>query len=157
MASNAVRPLFFMQPATKEEKTMERLKRLGAITLAIVLSISMIPATEVSAASKKVKLNKKKVTIYVGKTVKLKVKNTKKKVKWKSSNKKVATVSKKGKVKGKKPGKATITAKVGKKKYKCKVTVKKKVSKNNVTNTGYQNDSNAQNNINNTKKTNYDY
>lgn len=30
-------------------------------------------------------------------------------------------------MKGKKPGKVTITAKVGKKKYKCKVIVKKKV------------------------------
>lgn len=43
-----------------------------------------------------------------------------------SSNKKVAIVTKKGKVKGKKAGKVTITAKVGKKKYKCKVTVKKR-------------------------------
>lgn len=40
---------------------------------------------------------------------------------------KVATVSKKGKVKAKKPGKTTITAKVGKKKYKCKVIVKRKI------------------------------
>ena len=47
------------------------------------------------------------------------------KVVWKSSKKKVATVSKKGKVKAKKPGKTTITAKVGKKKYKCKVVVKR--------------------------------
>lgn len=62
-----------------------------------------------------------------GKTVTLKLKNNKKKIKWSSSNKKVATVTKKGKVKGKKVGKATITAKVGKKKYKCKINVKKKV------------------------------
>lgn len=34
----------------------------------------------------------------------------------------------KGKVKGKKAGKATITAKIGKKKYKCKITVKKKTA-----------------------------
>ena len=40
-------------------------------------------------------------------------------------NKKIATVTKKGKVKGKKSGKATITATVGKKKYKCKIIVKK--------------------------------
>ena len=44
-------------------------------------------------------------TIYVGKTVQLKVKGTKKKPKWGSSNKKVAIVNKKGKVKGKKAGK----------------------------------------------------
>ena len=104
---------------------MKQTKKILAIVLAFVLSISMIPTINVSAA-KKVKLNKTKVTIYVGKTVTLKLRSNKRKVKWSSSNKKVATVSKKGKVKGKKAGKATITAKVGKKKYKCKITVKKK-------------------------------
>ena len=74
-------------------------------------------------AKAKVKLNKTKATLVVNRTVKLKVKGTKKKVKWTTSNKKVATVSKKGVVTAKKPGKATITAKVGKKKYKCKITV----------------------------------
>lgn len=71
------------------------------------------------------KLNKKKVTIKKGKTVKLKVLNTKKRVKWSSTKKSVASVNKKGVVKGKKTGKATIIAKVKGKKYKCKVTVKK--------------------------------
>ena len=107
---------------------MERTKKFLAVVLALVLSISLLPTTGVSAASKKVKLNKTKATIYVGKTVTLKLKNNKKKVKWSTSNKKVATVTKKGKVKGKKAGKATITAKVGKKKYKCKITVKKKAT-----------------------------
>lgn len=107
---------------------MKQGKKVLAIILTLILSISMIPTINVSAA-KKVKLNKTKATIYVGKTVTLKLKNNKKKVKWSSSNKKVATVSSKGKVKGKKVGKATITAKVGKKKYKCKITVKKKVEK----------------------------
>ncbi len=116
---------------------MKRAKKIIAILLALVLSISMIPTTSVSAA-KKVKLNKTKATIYVGKTVILKLKNNKKKIKWSSSNKKVATVTKKGKVKGKKAGKATITAKVGKKKYKCKITVKKRVVKNTVVQTTQQ-------------------
>ncbi len=44
-------------------------------------------------------------------------------VKWSSSNKKVATVTSKGKVTAKKEGKATIKAKVGKKTFTCKVTV----------------------------------
>ena len=104
---------------------MKETKKLLALIVAIALSISMLPTTNVSAA-KKVKLNKATATIYVGKTVTLKLKNSKKKVKWTTSNKKIATVSKKGKVKGKKTGRVTITAKVGKKKYKCKVTVKKK-------------------------------
>lgn len=71
----------------------------------------------------KIRLNKTKVTIKVGQTYKLKVKGTKKKVKWTSSKKSVVSVSKKGKIKGKKKGKATITARVGKKKLKCKVKV----------------------------------
>ena len=76
------------------------------------------------------RLSSKKIVLQVGKTKKLKVKNKPAGVKvvWKSSKKKVATVSKKGKVKAKKPGKTTITAKVGKKKYKCKVIVKRKNS-----------------------------
>ena len=58
------------------------------------------------------------------KTVKLKVKGTKKKIKWSSKKKSIATVTKKGVVKGRKAGKTTIVAKVGKKKYSCKVIVK---------------------------------
>lgn len=97
------------------------MKRKIALVLVIitVLASSLIGVQ----AAKKVKLNKSKTTIKVGQTVLLKVKNTKKKVKWKSSNKNVAAVSKKGKVKGKKVGKATIIAKVGKKKLRCKIKV----------------------------------
>ena len=62
----------------------------------------------------------------VGKKAKLKVKGTKKKVKWSSSKKKIATVTKKGVVKAKKKGTAKIVAKIGKKKYTCKVVVKAK-------------------------------
>ena len=46
------------------------------------------------------------------------------KVKFKTSDKKVATVSAAGVVKAKKKGKATITATIGKKAFKCVVTVK---------------------------------
>lgn len=103
----------------------KKIKKLLIVLSVMAMSFIVLPNTGVSAASK-TKLNKKSATIYVGKTVTLKVKNNKKKVKWISSNKKIATVSKKGKVKGKKAGKVTITAKVGGKKYKCRVTVKKK-------------------------------
>lgn len=103
---------------------MSELKKLCAIVMVIIMAFSV--TTENVFAAKKVKLNKVKATIYVGKTVQLKVNNNKKKVKWSSSNKKVATVSKRGKVTGKKAGKATITAQIGKKKYKCKIIVKKK-------------------------------
>ena len=101
------------------------MKKLSVFVVAIVMSLILIPTTNTNAAQKP-KLNKKSATIYVGKTVKLKVKGNRKKVKWSSSNKKVAAVSSKGKVKGKKAGKATITAKVGNKKLKCKIIVKQK-------------------------------
>lgn len=74
-------------------------------------------------AEAKVKINKTKVSIYEGKSVRLKVTGTKKKVKWTSSNDWVASV-RNGKVTGRYPGKATIKASVGQKKLKCKVTVK---------------------------------
>ena len=81
----------------------------------------------------KVKLNKTKSTMTIGKKQTLKATVTPKKasskaVVWKSSNKKVATVTSKGVVKAKKAGTATITAtaKDGSgKKATCKVTVKK--------------------------------
>lgn len=71
----------------------------------------------------KVKLNKKSITITKGKTYTLKINGTKKKAKWSSSKKSIVSVSKSGKVKGKKRGSSTITAKIGKKTYKCKVKV----------------------------------
>ena len=82
-----------------------------------------------SYAASKVKISKSKATITKGKTLKLKVKGSKKKVKWTRSKKKIATVNKKGKVTAKKAGKTTITAKIGKKKYRCKLTVKNPVTK----------------------------
>ncbi|MBE5845806.1 MAG: hypothetical protein E7302_16900 [Butyrivibrio sp.] len=82
-------------------------------------------------AVKSVKLNKKKLSLKVGKTYKLKATvnpkgATDKTVTYKSSDKKVATVDKNGKVKAKKKGKCTITVttKDGKKTAKCVVTVK---------------------------------
>ncbi len=83
------------------------------------------------AAVKKVTMKPKTATLAVGgkKTLKATVsptKNVSKKVAWSTSNKKVATVSSKGVVKGVKEGKATITAKAADgsgKKATCKVTV----------------------------------
>lgn len=78
---------------------------------------------------KKIVLNKTKVKLNVGKTFKLKVKKVVPKkansaVTYKSSKKKVATVSKKGVIKGIREGKAKITVTSKKnKKLKIKVTV----------------------------------
>jgi len=82
-----------------------------------------------SNTAKKVSINKKKTTLIIGKQMVLKVKNSSGKIKWRSSNNKVATVSGKGKVVAKKAGKATITAKTGGKTLKCKVTVKRQYPK----------------------------
>ena len=82
-------------------------------------------------ATKKIKATvkgKTKITLKKGKTAKIKVKRTPArgtgKITYKSSNKKVATVSKTGKIKAKKKGKATITVKCGKLTKKIKVAVK---------------------------------
>lgn len=81
---------------------------------------------------------KSKRVLYVGKKIELKVKvnpkkiaNVSKKIKWVSSNKKIATVNAKGKVRAKKPGTVYIYAKSrknGKIKDRVKITVKQKYS-----------------------------
>lgn len=109
---------------------MKKFNKSLAITL--ILSLCLTLAAPVDAKSK-VRLNLTKATLSVGGSINLKLLNNKKKVTWKSSNKKVASVTKKGKVKAKKKGKAKIIARVGKKKYTCKVTVgsaSKKSTKN---------------------------
>ncbi|MBQ5397844.1 MAG: Ig-like domain-containing protein [Ruminococcus sp.] len=79
--------------------------------------------------SHKCKLNKTKLTLTAGGKYTLKLTNAKaSKVKWKTSNKRVATV-KNGKIKAKKKGSATITAIYKKKKYRCKLTVKASAKK----------------------------
>lgn len=101
------------------------MKKAAAVLMAVSLLVSGITVPGNVQAKAKPKLNKKNVTLKVGKTVSLKLKNAKKKVVWSSSKKSVAVVSKKGKVTAKKVGSAKIIAKSAGKKYTCKVTVKK--------------------------------
>lgn len=116
----------------KTKATSRIFKQTFAWILAVMMVFSIFPATQVNAATKP-KLSKTKITMTVGQSKKLKVKGISKKrakrIKWKSSKKKVVTVTKTGKLKARKAGKATITAKVGKKKLKCKVVVKRKHKK----------------------------
>ena len=116
----------------KTKATRKIFNKTLAWVLAFVMMLSILPVTQVNAATKP-KLSKTKITMTVGQSKKLKVKGVSKKqakrIKWKSSKKKVVTVTKTAKIKARKAGKATITAKVGKKKLKCKVTVKKKRKK----------------------------
>lgn len=60
---------------------MKKVRSTVAFLLVFVLSFSVIPQN-VLAAKKKAKLSKKSVTVTVGKTVKVKLKNNKKKEKW---------------------------------------------------------------------------
>ena len=76
-------------------------------------------------------LNKDKVTMFIGSSTTLKVKNAPKKatVTYKTSKKSVVTVSKKGKLTAKKKGKAKITVTVKKGGVKTKLTCDVKVRK----------------------------
>lgn len=102
-----------------------RVRRAAAVFMAAALAFSAVSYSDTAQAAKP-KLNRKKATIAVGGSVKLKLKHAKKKVRWSSSKKAVASVNKKGRVRGKKPGTAKITAKCAGKKYTCKVTVRAK-------------------------------
>lgn len=114
------------------------LKKALAATLAVAMVVTAVgvqtDTAQAKTKAKKITLSATKKTMKVGATFKLKVKKVKpakasKAVTWKTSNKKIATVSKKGVVKAKKKGSVVITAvsKSNKKvKAKCKITVKKK-------------------------------
>lgn len=101
-------------------------KRMVPIMFAILLMFAVLPST--AQAAPKLKLNKTKATVYVGKTVTLKVSGASGNVTWTSKNKKIATVkkvtSKSAKVTVKKAGKTTITAKIGKKSATCSIIAK---------------------------------
>ena len=103
-------------------------KNIFAVT-AFVTVTAMVSTICVDTEAK-VRMSRKKLTMEVSKTHTLKIKGVKgKKIIWKSSKPKVAKVNKKGKVTALRKGKATITAKAGKKLYKCAVTVKDKKNK----------------------------
>lgn len=77
-----------------------------------------------------VKISKTSVKVYNSATYKLSVSGGSGAVRWKSSNKKIASVSSSGKVKGRKAGKCVITAVRNGKKVKCKVTVPSRYKEN---------------------------
>lgn len=107
---------------------------LSVLTLVMAPAEAAIPFNTVVTAEAAVKMSSSKTTMVKGQKKTLKVKGTSKKVTWSTSNKKVATISSKGVVTAKGKGTATITAKVGKKKYTCKVTVQApKLSKSSAT------------------------
>ena len=88
----------------------------------VVASFTSLDAMKVYGSSK-IKLNKTSVFVVKGKSIQLRVKGTKAKVKWFSKSKKIAVVNRYGKVKGKSVGTVYIIAKVKGKKLKCFVRV----------------------------------
>lgn len=101
-----------------------KLKTLLVIALSAALIVTAAgQAAAAGSGARKVRISRSRVSIVVGQKVRLKVTGTKKKVRWSSSDKSVATV-KAGKVKGRKKGVAFITARVKGKTLKCRVKVK---------------------------------
>ena len=90
----------------------------------LFLMVLFILSLSLPVHAAKPKLNSSKKTVYVGKSFQLKVNHSRKKVKWSSSNKSVATITASGRVKTKRTGSSIITAKMGSKSLKCAVKVK---------------------------------
>ena len=96
----------------------QTMKKLVTFCLAVVMIITLLPAVPTKAATKTENL-----TLYVGEAIY--VTNYYDVTKVTSSNKKVATVSSKGAVKGIKAGKAVITVSANGVSKKVTITVKK--------------------------------
>lgn len=126
---------------------MKRLKKLGAVILAAALTLSLsqapVQAADVKPAAKQEitllggvgdsfpALKDHSLTLRVGESKKIGVKNCKGlKVTYKSADKSIATVSKKGKVKAKKEGRTSVSIVVKTKKgelrgnWSCRIDVK---------------------------------
>lgn len=106
-------------------------KKAGTARITVTLKSgkkATLKVTVKKISTTKLKINKKSLTLKKGKTYTLKTsvtpKNSQDKLTFKSSNKKVATVSSKGKITAKKKGTAKITVQSGAKKVVCTVKVK---------------------------------
>ena len=103
------------------------LKSNISATVTVKVQKKAVTTKKLAVTGKSIKKNK--LTLKRKKSVTLKVTRTPvtstEKITYKSSNNKIATVSKKGKITAKKAGKAKITVKSGKKKVTIHVTVKK--------------------------------
>ena len=116
--------------ATVSSKGVIKVKKAGTAKITVKSGSKKVVVTVKVTGVKTTKLSGVPATkkIAKGKSFKIKAaatpKNTDEKITFKSSNKKVATVTSKGVVKGLKKGTATITVQSGSKKMTCKVTVK---------------------------------
>lgn len=99
-------------------------RRFEAVRVFVILGL-LLAAFTFSTANVKAapKLSKKKIVLIKGQKQQLQIRGTAKKIRWQSGNKSVAKVNKKGRIKAVGEGTANIYANVGKKSYRCKVTV----------------------------------
>ena len=129
------------EPTTTEKglksKTCSACGKVYSVTLAKISSSKTTTKTPTTSSqnartrkitTKKIKLNRKKLTLKKGKTFKFKVTltpiNSRDRITYVTSNKKVVKVYRNGRIKALKKGKAKITVISGTKKFVCKVTVK---------------------------------
>ncbi len=101
---------------------MKRKQHIALLMAGTLLLSAVLPCTQASQteAAAKPKLSVKKISLNLGKSKKVQVKNVKKKqlkkITWKAKNKKIVTVKKSGKlaasIKGKKTGTTKVTAKI---------------------------------------------
>lgn len=115
-------------------KSFKKLFVIAITSLALSFVVPYIPFMDAgTTTAEAAKISKKSLVLIKGQSATLKVSGTKKRPKWTSSRRTVATVSSRGKVVAKKKGTTTITAKIGTKKYSCRVTVQTpSISKKNV-------------------------
>ena len=109
-------------------KNKNKLKKLIICMLCVICTLVTFTPVNTNAATK-VTLSNTKITLKLGNTKVLKLKNAKGKVTWKTSNAKVVSIKKKDATSitltPKKQGNVTITATNNKKTYTCKVNVPK--------------------------------
>lgn len=101
---------------------MKTVKRCLPILLLIMVCTCYFGLS--TQAASKIRISKSKETVTAGNIAKLRMQGTNQKAKWTSSNKRVATVKPNGDVYAKKKGSTYIKARIGRKTYTCKVTVK---------------------------------
>ena len=106
---------------------MKKKLLLVFISLMVIITIQFICGnTNIVQASNKIKISSKSKTLYVGYGMKLNILGTNQKVKWKSTDSKIAKVTKNGYVTAKSTGKVNINGYLNKKIYRCKLTIKEK-------------------------------
>lgn len=108
------------------------MRRKNIIMILFAFALALMISGMVSEAKEKPKLTANKKSVKVGQTYHLKLEGVsrKAKVKWKTSKKSVVSIAKKkGNIvtlKAKKKGTAVVTAAYKQKRYKCKITVRKR-------------------------------